>query len=93
MKAEEARLNVKDYILKNEEKRIAAIEKRIKSGIYDDIFDQIKQDSLAGHNYTKVFIKEPHKAVHFAVDFEHLGYRIVRIDLKNGVNTEIRWGK
>lgn len=93
MKAEEARLNVKDYILKNEEKRIAAIEKRIKSGMYDSIFHQIKQDSLAGRTYTRTLINEPHKAIHFAGDFEYLGYRIVRVDVRNGFNTEIRWGQ
>lgn len=93
MKAEEARLNVKDYMLKKEKQRIAAIEDRIKSGMYDSIFHQIKQESLAGRSYTRTFINEPHKAAHFAVDFEYLGYRIVRVDVRNGFNTEIKWGE
>lgn len=74
MKAEEARLNVKNYFLKNKEQRITAIEERIKSGIYDHIFHQIKLESSKGACSTRVHVHDIF--LYLETDFEHLGYKV-----------------
>jgi glyceraldehyde-3-phosphate dehydrogenase/erythrose-4-phosphate dehydrogenase len=92
MKAEEAKRNVNDYLLKQKELRIVEIEERIKSGMYDSIFHQIKLESTKGRYSTRVNVHDVF--LYLETDFEHLGYKVKYLQNPNPLTYkcfEIRW--
>ena len=92
MKAEDARKLVEEYLNDQENLRIRAIEKRIESGLYNQIFIQVKMAAGSGKNSVNIYVKEPKIDINIQLDLRHLGYKMTRLDVRNGVNYKINWG-